>query len=86
MANAIARDPEGCSRIHKETFNQVFERMELDLKGKMFGWPTIVEYFTKRGHPLTKDDFKRLQEEDQQILEEQKEDKIIEDKELAKKI
>jgi hypothetical protein len=70
MANAIARDPEGCSRIHKETFSQVFERMELDLKGKMFGWPTIVEYFTKRGHPLTKDDLKRLQEEDQRIIAE----------------
>lgn len=75
MANAVARDPEGCSRIPKETFGQVWDRMETDLKGKMFGWPTIVEYFTKRGHPLSQADIKKLQEEDQKILEQQQEEK-----------
>lgn len=69
MANAVARDPEGCSRIAKETFAQVWDRMESDLKGKMFGWPTIVEYFTKRGHPLSKEDMLHLQQEDQRIQE-----------------
>lgn len=64
LANAIARDPEGCSRIQKETFGQVFDRMEQDLRGKMFTWATIVEYFTKRGKPLTKEDLKKLMEED----------------------
>ena len=38
--------------------------MESDLRGKMFGWPTIVEYFTKRGHPVSKEDMLRLQQED----------------------
>jgi hypothetical protein len=43
--------------------------MENDLKGKMFGWPTIVEYFTKRGRPLSKEDMQQLQQEDSRIQE-----------------
>ena len=48
----------------------MFDRMETDLKGKLFSWPTIVEYFTKRGRPLTHEDLKRLKEEDQRIADE----------------
>lgn len=29
--SAIARDPEGCSRIPRETFQEVFDRMEREL-------------------------------------------------------
>ena len=29
---AIARDPEGCSRIQRETFQEVFDRMERELQ------------------------------------------------------
>ncbi len=86
MANAVARDPEGCSRIAKETFAQVWDRMESDLRGKMFGWPTIVEYFTKRGHPLSKEDMLRLQQEDQRIQEQQAEEKRLLEIENAKKM
>jgi len=31
IATAIARDPEGYSRIPRETFQQVFDRMENEL-------------------------------------------------------
>ena len=31
---AIARDPEGCSRIARETFQEVFDRMERELQQK----------------------------------------------------
>ena len=64
LSSTLARDPEGTSRIPRETFQQVFDRMETDLKGKLFPWSTIVEYFTKRGKPLTRDEIKYLQEED----------------------
>jgi len=69
----LARDPEGTSRLPRETFQQVFDRMEKDLNGKQFPWSTIVEYFTKRGKPLTKEEIIKLQEEDIRIKEEAKE-------------
>jgi hypothetical protein len=58
LASAIARDPEGCSRIPRETFQQVFDRMEGENNGKAIEWATVVEYFTKRGRPLTKEEVK----------------------------
>ena len=64
ISTAIARDPEGFSRIPRETFQQVFDRMENELQGKELEWPMIVEYFTKRGRPLTKEEVYRLMEED----------------------
>ncbi len=70
MANAIARDPEGLSRIQLETFQQVFDRMEQDMKGKVVEWTDVVEYFTKRGKPLTKYEIEKLQAEDRRIREE----------------
>jgi hypothetical protein len=74
MSSAIARDPEGQSRIPRETFQEVFDRMEQNLKGKMFTWPTIVEYFTKRGRPLTKEEIEYLQNEEKMIAEMQREE------------
>ena len=54
--SAIARDPDGCSRIVQETFKEVFDRMERELQQKQVDWSTIVEFFTKRGRPLSKDE------------------------------
>ena len=64
LNSTLARDPDGASRIPRETFQQVFDRMETELKGRRFTFSTVVEYFTKRGRPLTKDDVKRMQDED----------------------
>jgi len=78
LLSAIARDPEGTSRIPKETFQQVFDRMEHDFKGNSnIEWATIVEYFTKRGKPLTKDEIAKLVEEDRRLREEEDEQKRI---------
>ena len=57
---AIARDPEGTSRIPRETFQQVFDRMERELQQKQIDWSTIIEYFTKLGRPLAKEEIKKL--------------------------
>ena len=73
LNTAIARDPEGTSRIPKETFQQVFDRMERELQMKSIEWPTIIEYFTKLGRPLSKEEIKKLQEEDKRHREEQEE-------------
>jgi hypothetical protein len=54
--SAIARDPEGCSRVQRETFQEVFDRMERELQQKQVDWSVIVEFFTKRGRPLSKDE------------------------------
>ena len=67
--SAIARDPEGYSRLQRETFQEVFDRMEREVQGKQIDWPTIVEYFTKRGRPLMKDDIAKLVEEDRRERE-----------------
>ena len=71
ISTAIARDPEGYSRIPRETFQQVFDRLEAELQSKEIEWPVIVEYFTKRGRPLTKDDIARLVEEDRRQRDEE---------------
>ena len=75
ICSAIARDPEGTSRIPRETFQQVFDRMERELQQKSIDWATIIEYFTKLGRPLSKEEIKKLQEEDRRIKEEQEEQK-----------
>ena len=75
ILTAIARDPEGHSRLPKETFQQVFDRMEKDMAVKTIEWSTIIEYFTKLGRPLSKDEIKRLQDEDKRMQEEQDDSK-----------
>jgi len=47
--------------------------MEKDQQGKPFEWATIVEYFTKRGKPLTKEEIKKLVDEDRRLREEEEE-------------
>jgi len=67
ISTAIAREPAGESRIQKETFGQVFERMERELEGqRQVDWPTVVEYFTKRGRPLTPGELLKLRQEDRE--------------------
>jgi hypothetical protein len=77
MSSALARDPEGTSRLPRETFQQVFDRMEKDLQNKTFEWSIIVEYFTKRGRPLSKEEIAKLVEEDRRLREEQEEAKRL---------
>lgn len=69
--SAIARDPEGYSRVPRETFQQVFDRMERELQQKQVDWSTIVEFFTKRGRPLTKDEVQKAIEQDRIEREEE---------------
>ena len=47
--------------------------MELENTQQKISWPTIVEYFTKRGRPLTSDEIQKFYEEDQKNLEEMQE-------------
>ena len=88
LATTIARDPEGTSRLPVETFQQVFDRMEREVTTKTVDWETIIEFFTKRGKPLTKDEIKKLQEEDQRIATElediQKKEEENKKRQLAK--
>ena len=73
LSTALARDPEGTSRLPRETFAQVFDRMERVNNGKQLEWCTIVEFFTKRGAPLTKQEIAKLVEEDRRQREEEEE-------------
>ncbi len=45
--------------------------MEKDLQNKQFEWGVVVEYFTKRGRPLTKEEMSKLAEEDRRVKEEE---------------
>ena len=38
--------------------------MENEIQSKQIDWPTIVEYFTKRGRPLSKEEIQRLIDDD----------------------
>ena len=71
LSSAIARDPEGTSRIPRETFQQVFDRMENELQTKQLEWAVIVEYFTKRGRPLSKEEIQKLADDDRRQREEE---------------
>jgi hypothetical protein len=64
ILSTLAREPDGCSRIPRESFQEVFDRMEKELNVKSLDWPLIVEYFTKRGKPLTQKETELLLEED----------------------
>jgi len=78
ILSALARDPEGHSRLPKETFQQVFDRMEKDVQVKTIEWPTVIEYFTKRGRPLSKDEIQKLIDEDRLMKEELQEAQLRE--------
>jgi hypothetical protein len=41
--------------------------MEHSTQTKTIEWPWIVEFFTKRGRPLTREEIKKLQEEDKRM-------------------
>lgn len=43
--------------------------MERELQQKQVDWSTIVEFFTKRGRPLSKDEIQKLVEEDRRQRE-----------------
>lgn len=71
ISSTLARDPQGHARLPKETFGQVFDRMEREVETKTIEWETIIEFFTKRGKPLTKDEMAALVSEDRRLKEEQ---------------
>ena len=55
------------------------------MSGKQFPWSTIVEYFTKRGKPLSKDEIAALRDEDKRHKEEaEEEQKRLEQQEKMK--
>ena len=70
IKNTIAREPDGKSRIKLETFAEVFLRMEKSHTEKEIDWVTVLEYFTKRGQPLTDDEVEQRRQEDLQDEEE----------------
>ena len=43
--------------------------MERDLQQKQVDWSIIVEFFTKRGRPLSKDEIQKLADEDRKDRE-----------------
>mmetsp|Transcript_2560 Transcript_2560/g.3948 ORF Transcript_2560/g.3948 Transcript_2560/m.3948 type:complete len:80 (-) Transcript_2560:852-1091(-) len=43
--------------------------MEREIQLKQVDWSTIVEFFTKRGRPLSKDEIQKLIEEDRRERE-----------------
>jgi len=56
--------------------------MEKETRGlKQIDWGTIVEFFTKRGRPLTKEEYNELVEEERREQEEKKEAKKREEEE-----
>jgi hypothetical protein len=75
--DTIAREPDGQSRVATETFVEVFYRIEKEHEDRYIDWPTILEYFTKRGRPLTQEEVHQRKhadtEEEDQFEREQKE-------------
>ena len=51
--------------------------MEREIQVKQLDWPTVVEFFTKRGRPLTKDEIFKLVDEDR------KEKEVLDNKKRA---
>ncbi|CAI2361627.1 unnamed protein product [Moneuplotes crassus] len=80
----IAREPSGKSKIATETFSEVFYRMEKEHQERYIDWPTILEYFTKRGRPLTQEEIEIRKQQDydeeDEFEREQQEIKDREDK------
>ena len=85
ILTAIAREPDGKSRIQRETFQEVFNRMEKYELGDRINWSSIIEYFTKRGRPLTKaekDELLRQDKVQDENIKKEEEDKKEEEKEF----
>jgi len=38
----------------------VLDRMESEIGAKKFSFSTVIEYFTKRGRPLSQEEIKKL--------------------------
>jgi len=62
--DTIAREPSGKSRIAMETYSEVFYRMEKEHENKHISWATALEYFTKRGRPLSESEVEIRKQED----------------------
>jgi hypothetical protein len=45
--------------------------MEREMQVKQIDWSTVIEFFTKRGRPLSKDDIAKLVEEDRREREQE---------------
>ena len=60
--------------------------MEQEIQQKQIEWGTVVEYFTKRGRPLTREEMKRLQEEDKRVREEEKEKKRLQEEQEKRRM
>ena len=58
--------------------------MERELQQKQTDWSNIVEFFTKRGRPLSKDEIQKLVEEDRRMRE-QDEMKLRADEEAERR-
>jgi hypothetical protein len=59
--------------------------MEREVTSKSINWPTIVEFFTKRGRPLTQEEFENLLLEDKLAEDRYKHDTEIRKKEEEQK-
>jgi hypothetical protein len=53
----------------------VFDRMENEIQSKQIDWNIIIEYFTKRGRPLSKEEIKKMVDDDKREREEIEEKK-----------
>ena len=85
IMTAIAREPDGKSRIQRETFQEVFDRMEKYELGDKLDWYIILEYFTKRGRPLTMEEKEELLKQDKEqdeAIKKKEEDEKKEEKEF----
>ena len=60
--------------------------MEKDLQNKQFEWGVVVEYFTKRGRPLSKEEIFQLAEEDRKVKEDELEQKRREEEQEKRKM
>jgi hypothetical protein len=74
--DTIAREPDGHSRVATETFAEVFYRMEKEHEDRYIDWPTVLEYFTKRGRPLS---FEEVQQ--RKMADDEEEDQYVRDQE-----
>jgi len=85
--DTICREPMGKSRIATETFSELFYRMEKEHEERYIDWPTVWEYFTRRGRPLSLEELQQRKEEDnaeEDQFERDQEEKHAEEEEFFK--